>query len=99
MHSREAVQVITETRRRRLARMLAVENGVRTMPRYPMTEEQAYVLTRVINKKRLAKRDTNPVDVVILTQVGALKVIDGKLQVTHSGKLRFIKWARKQGMV
>ena len=49
------------------------------MPRYPMTEEQAYVLTRIINKKKLAKRDTNPIDIVILTQVGALKIIEGKL--------------------
>ena len=77
--------------------MLAVENGVRIMPRYPMTGEQAYVITRIINKKRLTKRDTDPIDVVILTQVGALKMIDGNLQVTRSGRLRFLKWAEKEG--
>ena len=69
------------------------------MPRYPMTGEQAYVLTRIINKKKLANRDTNPTDVVILTQVGAIKMIDGKLAITQSGKLRFVKWAEKQGMI
>ena len=69
------------------------------MPRYPMNESQALIVTRLINKQRLRKSEINATDLVILTQVGAIKIIDGKLDVTNKGKLRFVKWAREQGMV
>ncbi len=69
------------------------------MPRYPMNESQALIMTRIINKQRLRKSETNAMDLVILTQVGAIKVIDGKLDATKKGRIRFVKWARSQGMV
>lgn len=69
------------------------------MPRYPLTEEQALILVRLINKKQPTKRNTDPIDMVILAQVGAIKMIEGKLDITMSGKKRFVKWAKKQQMI
>ena len=69
------------------------------MPRYPMNESQALIMTRIINKKRIRKSETNARDLVILTQVGAIKIVDGEISATRKGRIRFIKWAREQGMV
>ena len=73
--------------------------------RFPLTEQQALILVKLINKERLLIRDMRPMDMVILTQVGAIKITkDGSklndgLTITQSGKRRFVKWARKEGMV
>lgn len=67
--------------------------------RFPFNEKQALILTKLINKEKLLKRDMNPMDMVILTQVGAIKMKPGGLHITRSGMVRFLKWAKKEGMV
>ena len=67
--------------------------------RFPLTETQAVILVKLINKEKLLKRDMMILDMVILTQVGAIKMRKEGLTITKDGKLRFVKWARKQGMV
>ena len=67
--------------------------------RFPLTEQQALILTRLINKEKLRKSEMAPMDMVILTQVGAIKMTKEGLTITKKGKIRFIKWARKEGMV
>ena len=69
------------------------------MPRYPLTQHQALILVKLINKEKLLKRDMKPIDMVILTQVGAIKMKKEELTITQSGKMRFVKWARKEGIV
>jgi hypothetical protein len=67
--------------------------------RFPLTETQAVILVKLINKEKLLKCDMMILDVVILTQVGAIKMRKEGLTITKAGKIRFVKWARKQGMV
>ena len=67
--------------------------------RFPLTETQALILVKLINKEKLLKRDMMILDMVILTQVGAIKMRKEGLTITKAGKIRFVKWARKQGMV
>jgi hypothetical protein len=67
--------------------------------RFPLTETQAFILVKLINKEKLLKRDMMILDMVILTQVGAIKMRKEGLTITKAGKIRFVKWARKQGMV
>ena len=67
--------------------------------RFPLTEPQALILTKLINKEKLLKRDMSPMDMVILTQVGAIKMTKDGLTVTKKGKIRFVKWLRKQGWI
>jgi len=67
--------------------------------RFPLTQHQALILVKLINKDKLLKRDMNPMDMVILTQVGAIKMTKEGLTITKAGKTRFVKWARKEGMV
>ena len=67
--------------------------------RFPLTETQAVILVKLINKEKLLKRDMMILDMVILTQVGAIKMRKEGLTITKAGKIRFVKWARKQGMV
>jgi|TARA_R110002060_G_scaffold53241_1_gene63862 hypothetical protein len=67
--------------------------------RFPLTETQAHILVKLINKEKLLKRDMMILDMVILTQVGAIKMRKEGLTITKAGKIRFVKWARKQGMV
>jgi len=64
--------------------------------RFPLTEPQALILTKLINKEKLLKRDMGPLDMVILTQVGAIKMTINGLAITKIGKTRFVKWIRKQ---
>ena len=67
--------------------------------RFPLTETQALILVKLINKEKLLKRDMMPLDMVILTQVGAIKMTKEGLAITTAGKRRFLKWARKEGML
>ena len=65
--------------------------------RYPLTPEQALILVKLINKEKLFKHEMNPLDMVILTQVGAIKMRKEGLTITQTGKIRFVKWIRKTG--
>ena len=67
--------------------------------RFPLTENQALILVKLINSEKLLKKDMNPMDMVILTQVGAIRMRKEGLTITQSGKFRFVKWARKEGHV
>jgi len=37
-------------------------------------------------------------DMVVLTQVKAIKMTKEGLTITRKGKIRFVKWARKEGL-
>ena len=67
--------------------------------RFPLTQSQSLILVKLINGDKLLQRDMNPMDMVILTQVGAIKMTKEGLIITKAGKIRFVKWARKEGMV
>ena len=67
--------------------------------RFPLTQSQALILVKLINKEKLLKRDMNPMDMVVLTQVKAIKMTKDGLAITQKGKIRFVKWARQEGMV
>ena len=73
--------------------------------RFPLTQSQALILVKLINNERLLVREMRPLDMVVLTQVGAIKITkDGSklndgLTITKAGKTRFVKWARKEGML
>lgn len=67
--------------------------------RFPLTLSQVNILVKLINKDKLLKRDMDPMDMVILTQVGAIKMKKEGLTITKSGMQRFAKWAQKEGMV
>ena len=67
--------------------------------RFPLTEPQALILVKLINKEKLLKRDMAPHDMVVLTQVKAIKMTKDGLVITRKGKVRFVKWARKQELI
>ncbi len=67
--------------------------------RFPLTEDQALILVKLINGEKLLKREMHWENMVILTQVGAIKMTKDGLAITKAGKFRFVKWARKQGWV
>ncbi len=67
--------------------------------RFPLTQSQSLILVKLINGDKLLKRDMNPMDMVILTQVKAIKMTKDGLAITKKGKIRFVKWARKEGHV
>ena len=67
--------------------------------RFPLTETQALILVKLINNEKLLKREMHWQNMVILTQVGAIKMTKDGLAITKKGKIRFVKWARKEGMV
>ena len=67
--------------------------------RFPLTHSQALILVKLINKEKLLKRDMAPLDMVVLTQVKAIKITKDGLAITKKGKIRFVKWARKEGMI
>ena len=67
--------------------------------RFPLTHDQALVLVKLINKEKLLKRDMHWENMVILTQVGAIKMTKEGLAITAAGRKRFVNWARKEGMV
>ena len=72
--------------------------------RFPLTQHQALILVKLINNEKLSRRDMDPMDMVTLTQVGAIRITkeenkNNGLTITNAGRMRFIKWARKEGMV
>ncbi len=67
--------------------------------RFPLTQHQALILVKLINKEKLLKRDMDPMDMVVLTQVKAIKVTKEGLVITRKGKIRFVKWARKNDLL
>ena len=72
--------------------------------RFPLTEQQALILVKLIKDEKLLKRDMEPRNMIILTQVGAIKITCEKnkndgITITQSGKRRFIKWARKNKLL
>lgn len=72
--------------------------------RFPLTEQQALILCKLIRKEKLLHREMNPFDMVVLTQVGAIKMTKEEnankgLAITLAGKKRFLKWAKKERMV
>ena len=64
--------------------------------RFPLTHSQALILVKLINKERLFKREMDPMDMVTLTQVKAIKMTVNGLAITDAGTQRFIKWALKK---
>ena len=67
--------------------------------RFPLTDQQALILCKLINGDKLLNRDMHWKDMVILTQVRAIKMTSDGLNITLDGKKRFVKWARKQGVM
>ena len=67
--------------------------------RFPMNHDQALILVKLINKEKLLIRDMHWKNMVILTQVGAIKMTKDGLAITKAGKLRFLKFARKEGVL
>jgi len=72
--------------------------------RFPMTQTHARILVKLIKNEKLLKRDMDPFDMITLTQVGAIKRTNNEnknrgLIITQAGKRRFVRWARKEGMV
>ncbi len=68
--------------------------------RHPMNEAQALILCRLIQNEKLRHREMLPIDMVVLTQVGAIKMTKEKnanngLTITSAGMKRFVKWAKK----
>ena len=67
--------------------------------RFPLTHSQALILVKLINQERLLKREMDPMDMVILTQVKAIKMTCEGVAITQTGAHRFIKWAQKEEMI
>ncbi len=67
--------------------------------RFPLTETQALILVKLINGDKLLHRDMHWQNMVILTQVRAIKMTKDGLAITQAGKRRFVKFARKEGMI
>ena len=72
--------------------------------RFPLTQAQALILVKLINNEKLLKRELHWENMVILTQVGAIRMTkeDNKnngLIITNAGRRRFVKWARKEGHI
>ena len=59
---------------------------------FPMTHSQARILSRLITGGRLVGIDWE--DMVILTQVRAIKMTKEGLVITDAGKRRFIKFVK-----
>jgi hypothetical protein len=59
---------------------------------FPMTHSQARILSRLITGGRLKGIDWE--DMVILTQVRAIKMTKEGLVITDAGKRRFIKFVK-----
>ena len=67
--------------------------------RFPLTHSQALILVKLINKERLLKREMDPMDMVILTQVKAIKMTREGVAITQVGARRFVNWAQKEEMI
>jgi hypothetical protein len=61
---------------------------------FPMTNSQATILSRLITGIRLRSSEMGWVDMVILTQVRAIKMTKEGLVITDAGKRRFIKFVK-----
>ena len=72
--------------------------------RFPLTEHQALILVKLINNEKLLQREMHPRNMIILAQVGAIKITAEKnnndgITITRKGKIRFVKWARKNELL
>ena len=72
--------------------------------RFPLTEQQALILVKLIRDEKLLQREMHPRNMVILTQVGAIRITKENnnnkgLTITMAGKKRFIKWAEKNELL
>ena len=72
--------------------------------RFPLSYHQALILVKLINDEKLKRHDMVPMDLITLTQVGAIRITKEQnnnqgLTITAAGKRRFVKWARKEGMI
>ena len=72
--------------------------------RFPLTEQQALILVKLIRDERLLQREMHPRNMIILTQVGAIKITkennnNGGLTITNAGRRRFVKWAQKNNLL
>ncbi len=72
--------------------------------RFPLTQSQALILVKLINNEKLLKSEMHWENMVILTQVKAIKMTEednknGGLTITRKGRARFVKWARKEGHI
>ena len=72
--------------------------------RFPLTNQQALILVKLINNEKLLKREMHPRNMLILAQVGAIKITAEKnkndgITITKAGKRRFVKWARKNDLI
>ena len=61
---------------------------------FPMTHSQARILSRLITGIRLRSSEMGWADMVILTQVRAIKMTKEGLVITDAGKRRFIKFVK-----
>ena len=61
---------------------------------FPMTNSQATILSRLITGIRLRSSEMGWADMVILTQVRAIKMTKEGLVITDAGKRRFIKFVK-----
>ena len=62
--------------------------------KFPMTSSQATILSRLITGIRLRSSEMGWADMVILTQVRAIKITKEGLVITDAGKRRFIKFVK-----
>ena len=62
--------------------------------KFPMTNSQAKILSRLITGIHLRESERGWADMVILTQVKAIKMTKEGLVITNAGKRRFIKFVK-----
>ena len=62
--------------------------------KFPMTSSQARILSRLITGFHLRSSEMGWADMVILTQVRAIKMTKEGLVITDAGKRRFIKFVK-----
>ena len=62
--------------------------------KFPMTSSQAKILSRLITGIHLRESERGWADMVILTQVKAIKMTKEGLVITDAGKRRFIKFVK-----
>ena len=72
--------------------------------RFPLKEQQALILVKLIRDEKLLQREMHPRNMVILTQVGAIRITKENnnnkgLTITMAGKKRFLKWAEKNELL
>jgi len=67
--------------------------------RFPLSKSQALIICRIINKQTIQKRETKLVDMAVLGQTRSIKMTSEGLVVTKSGMKRFLKFAKKNGVV